>query len=1404
MAKTVVFTASDGLTGSEPWVTDLTEAGTFRLADIFTGTRNTFPNSSGASGFFDLGNGRMVFSAANTLTGTSTTNNRELWVTDGTAAGTSLLADIRTTPTGSGQLGSYPSGFTSLGGGRAVFGAASGSNGREIWITDGTATGTSLLRDINPGTADASPANFNALGGGRVIFTANDGSNGSELWVTDGSAGGTSLVADINPGSAGSAPANFTATADGRFLFTATTASTGSELWITDGTAAGTAQVKDINPGIAGSSIGNLFRQADGRFLFTATTAAEGRELWVTDGSAAGTSLLGDLAPGTASSFGSFASPYFVELGDGRTLLRSYYTSPVGSELFVTNGSAAGTFLVKDIRPGSAGSNPGGVTAIGGGRALFTANNGSIGNELWITDGTGAGTSLLVDLNTGAGSSNPSPVIQTVGGRFVFGATGPGTIGNELWVTDGTGAGTSLLRDFISGSGSPTFFALLADQRVLFTASDPTVGRELWVTDGTAAGTSLVKDIRPIPGSSNLGGFSRVDDGRFLFLADDGTSGSEPWVTDGTAAGTLRLADINRVTGSSATVAPSAGRGFTVLDDGRVAFRANDGVSGNELWITDLTEAGTRRVADIYPGSAPSTPYGLFAIPGGRLVFDANAGGSIGRVGWITDGTTAGTTRLLDLYGPTGPALTGRVVPLGTGTSLVTGTRPDVGAELWITDGTPAGTSLLADFVPGTGGIGPSTITLLGAGKAVFTATTAATGRELWATDGTAAGTGLVKDIRPGASASGAYTFAVLGGGKAVFQADDGSSGSELWVTDGTTAGTSLLRDIKPGAGSPYIDFTGATPIGGGRALFRANDGVNGSELWITDGTTAGTSLLKDISPGTYGGSTYVRSSFPQYITHLGNGRAVFRASDGTTGTELWVTDGTAAGTSLAKDLVPGSGYPNIYGIASLGNGRAVFSADDKTGVSGIELWVTDGTAAGTSLLKDINPGGSGSGVTNLTAIGNGRVVFDANDGSTGLELWVTDGTVAGTFRVKDVNAVSLSTSLGNRTLFQTNDPPVVQDGIADRATDEDAPFSFTVPATAFADPNPWDATLRYGAALAGGGALQAWLSFDAASRTFSGTPDNDDVGPVTIRVTATDSHGRSVFDDFVLDVSNINDAPVAAAAATAVAEDATGTNLWATLLGTATDDDLIHGEVLTISAVGTAGTRGSVLFDPGTQTLRYVADSDDFDLLATGETTTDSFTYTVRDLTGVTSTAVVTVTVTGVADGILINGGNGNDSLPGTPGEDTISGGNGKDTLDGGEGADVLSGGNGDDRLRGGAGRDNLLGGNGEDELDGGDGADTLSGDDGEDRLTGGAGNDSLLGGKGEDRLDGGLGDDTLSGGEGEDRLTGGAGNDSLLGGKGEDRLDGDLGDDTLSGDDGEDQLTGGAGNDSLLGGKG
>ncbi len=173
--------------------------------------------------------------------------------------------------------------------------------------------------------------------------------------------------------------------------------------------------------------------------------------------------------------------------------------------------------------------------------------------------------------------------------------------------------------------------------------------------------------------------------------------------------------------------------------------------------------------------------------------------------------------------------------------------------------------------------------------------------------------------------------------------------------------------------------------------FFPGNDGTTGWELWKSDGSTQGTVLVKDINPD--------GNSYPSGFTVMGNMSYFSVYDDSGNGGSLWKSDGTENGTVLVKDFNPG-GISHHVDFISMDN-ILYFVADD--GATGRELWKSDGTAAGTALVKDIYPdAGVGSSISSLYKY-NGELFFAANDGNTGIEIWKSDGTATGTVLVKDI-----------------------------------------------------------------------------------------------------------------------------------------------------------------------------------------------------------------------------------------------------------------------------------------------------------------------------------------------------------------------------------------------------------------
>jgi ELWxxDGT repeat protein len=181
-------------------------------------------------------------------------------------------------------------------------------------------------------------------------------------------------------------------------------------------------------------------------------------------------------------------------------------------------------------------------------------------------------------------------------------------------------------------------------------------------------------------------------------------------------------------------------------------------------------------------------------------------------------------------------------------------------------------------------------------GLLYFVATDAAHGTELWKTDGTPAGTVLLKDINPGTGSSSPNSLTNFNG-TLYFTANDGTTGQELWKSDGSADGTVLVEGIRAGLNSAFRSFGNSLAVVGSSLFLTANDGAIGYELWKSDGSAAGTILVKDVNPAAASGD-------PFFMTNV-DGTLFFVATEGTTGSELWRSDGTAAEHFSSRISIP-------------------------------------------------------------------------------------------------------------------------------------------------------------------------------------------------------------------------------------------------------------------------------------------------------------------------------------------------------------------------------------------------------------------------------------------------------------------------------------------------------------------
>ena len=823
-------------------------------------------------------------------------------------------------------------------------------SGDQLLRWEGVAASPTLLWSAPGSVSIPTVAAVTQLANGDVLFAAGTGSGyGTEWHRTDGTAAGTSVVLDLMPGN-GSGFVSLLGTYGSLVMFAGNDGIHGIELWATDGTATGTRMVADISPGIATTNL-RAGVEFQGRFYFAADDGVHGIELWVTDGTAAGTQLFYEVAVVGSGLIGNLTVLASTLLFTGRRVQQ-------GAELYASDGTQAGTDILVDLAPGPASALPEELTVLGS-ACYFRANNGTTGIELWQTDGSTV--SLVTDIRPGVASSTPQD-LRIVGGALLFTAD-DGTHGRELWRSDGTAGGTALVADLNVGTGSTFATGLVGvalGTRFVFNADvGGGLGTEPYVTDGTAGGTMLLADIHP-GSSSSPAGYTAFQ-GAVYFCALEPTVGRELWVSDGTPAGTTLALDVSpaRPLGGDISL-------LTRIGD-RAVFRADDGVSGQELWVSDGTPAGTSLV-DLQPGAFGSSPRDFTSF-GGKLLFSAN--GPSGRELYATDGTAGGTTLVKDIQPGSGSS---NPLHFTAWHGELYFTAVDSGRHLWKTDGTASGTlqvSAIDLFDSGDTPIIPLDSQML---LLAF--------NELYRSDGTAAGTVLVDPV-DGVAVN--YNAPTLGIGDVGYFFGNRAGLFDLFRSDGTAAGTQHVYQF---------DYSTITFVGGSYQLFEFDSRLlvqarhtfpgglagYGRELFVSDGTTAGTTVLKDIAPFP------AADSSPRGLVRA-NDRLLFSASDQVSGRELWISDGTTAGTDRVADLAPGLPAGVNGAIAAAGVGRrVVFAARDP--VAGQELWVSDGTPAGTHRLFDLLPG-PGDGAAGSAAVVLADIaLFLGDDGSTGVELY--------------------------------------------------------------------------------------------------------------------------------------------------------------------------------------------------------------------------------------------------------------------------------------------------------------------------------------------------------------------------------------------------------------------------------
>ncbi|KAA6438569.1 DNRLRE domain-containing protein [Dyadobacter flavalbus] len=856
--------------------------------------------------------------------------------------------------------------YSSVTANNLLFFSLSVRNAGQLWRTDGTDEGTIQLTDNQANEND-----YLTDAGSYMVYTTY---NGNETWLyrSDGTVGGTFLIHKTGVYSRITAIANVNGTAFFSVEVPVSEEVVRHQLWKTDGSVAGTMLVKDFGTTPAGESgLSSLFN-FNGKLSFIVQGSPA--MLWLSDGTEAGTQPVGTL----------------TENNIQPAVLGNYLYFDQGSGFYRTDGKTIS--LIKDgfvfIREG----------LVIGNTIYFAARNTTYGAELWKSDGTTEGTVLVKDIYPGpSNSSDPADLSNLNGTLFFRVKTAEGF---RLWKSDGTPEGTIQVSstELNVGSYFPSGFRTVGNQIAFpdetdkLYKSDGTeagtkqlttfsvrihgqLGNEIYFSGSDGSGTQLYKSdlteagTKAVTNRSVTAGSNprQLTDvnGNAFFIASPQSGQFELWKSDGTPDGTVKIKD-------TSTKKSDYPPGLLTNVNGTLYFVVNQ----NEIWKSNGTTEGT---VQVYKENDPDfiNPINELIQTDKILIYNQNF---FRNHLWRTDGTTAGTRRFtgsnaVELGTITGLTNVNETVFFGSRRSKYNDATDEFEyfTDLWKTNGETQNTILLRTFNPHLT-FNPVAFK----GELYFGAWDETNSVELWKSDGTVTGTKVVSQVTDSLGTILEQAGTIVTAGNYLYYITNAAGSYPLVRTDGTQAGTKVIKNLFPGGN--LKDFNLYTAMG--LVYLTAHDSDNNQELlWRTDGTAEGTYQL-----GTF--DAFESSDFgkPRPAIRIKgevNGKLLFVPFSRQLGDQLWTTDGTSEGTIM---LTPPVSTPYDFTISPTvryGNLFYFVMHDPQTGT---ELWQSDGTPEGTHLAAELNPKGNAV-ITELALIG-GTLFMSAGDGNTGVELY--------------------------------------------------------------------------------------------------------------------------------------------------------------------------------------------------------------------------------------------------------------------------------------------------------------------------------------------------------------------------------------------------------------------------------
>ncbi|MGF1676594.1 MAG: putative Ig domain-containing protein, partial [Rivularia sp. (in: cyanobacteria)] len=1201
-----------------------------------------------------------------------------------------------------------------------------------------------MVRDSSSTYPAFNPENLTFIDN-TLFFTADDGRYGKELWKIN-QQGYSQRISDINPSESSSNPENLTVV-NGTLYFTATN-SYGTELWRinSDGNPQ-TITVKDIFYGAESSNSSNLTVVKDALY-FTADEGSNrrGRELWKIDN-------------------------------------RGYVT------------------LVKDINPGNLSSNPENLIVVND-TLYFTATD-NIGKKLWWIDNSNGQVKPVVNISSEFSNfSNFTNINDT----FYFTATD--TVSRKLWKIESNG-NAIFVNDINRNSGFSEDFNLTAiDNKLYFVKDDGLDGSQVWVLENQSPEiklSSYIANFKEINSFNNYSQPQFIEPNAIILDRD----------SDNFNKGKLTVRITN---GGHPDDRLSIHGNSNIVLDGRIVKYQNIEIGiltpsyGVEDMVIDFNANATRPIVEQLLRRVSYTNFSRNPSTNPRtvelIISDGDGGTSevvskIVNVQPVNDAPFIGKNQLLYDSSTNLDPINPNSTPNGSWFEYqqfglnVNKTLVDGGIKL--TSGNQA-----------YAGFNTRTIPPLNKNEGYILSFNLQLLSEDHTSYGNTDKNGDGKADRAG------FSVTLLGSSSEGIEL--GFWENRIWVQqDGVfNPGTSQAADIT----NPYltlftqvegVDFDTTKSVNYDLAIFGYNYTLYADNKSILSGRLRNYSAYKPTTePDKFFPNPYSKTNF-----------IFFGDNNPYAGAEVKLGDISL--TTHSKYLSPSPNNIVTYQENNSGvviDSQIILTDLDSPNFANGRLTVRLISGISNQDILSINNQGNGTGQINVSGdsilfesnlIGTFKGGFDnipleinftSKATPKAVETLMRNITYANNsdrplthyrqieFVLNEANFNGTSKPVVREIRIQSiNDIPIVENPIANQTIAEDTIFNFSIPNNTFKDLDADKLTLN--ATLSDNSPLPTWLIFNPETATFSGTPKNNHVGVINIKVTARDNAGESTASIFSLTVENVNNIPIINANQSfSLNENSRAGTFVGRVIATDANKDILSNWTITNGNLDLDGD-GKAAFTINSTTGRIIVnDADDLDFESNPSF---ELQLTVSDGISISENQSVTINLNNL-DGLTIEGTTEIDRLRGTQEDDII---------DGGAGNDFLYGNRGNDTLIGGSGNDNLYGGEGDDFIDGGDGIDTLRENADVDFILIdnqliGVGTDTLVnieraaltGGESANKIDAAnfSGIVYLYGRGGNDTLIGGSGNDNLYGGEGDDLINSGAGNDRLYGEGGSD----------------